>query len=211
MFFFGSYEGTLDRQSTFRQVVVPTMAMRTGNMSAAEQAIFDQLTGAVNGSGRSPFPDKIVPAARISPIIKKIVDLTPAPNLGDPAVLGTNYFANGSFICDRHVMDSKFNVQATDRLNLSARVSYLDWHFDNPPVFGELGGQGIESRGSYDGKGLGNTLTMTYSGVYTLSPAVVIDGYFGYTVIDNGVENIRLDSRPSGFVSFTSSETPGAL
>ena len=93
------------------------------------------------------------------------------------------------------MLDTKFTMQATDRLNLSGRVSYLDWHFDNPPLFGELGGTGIESRGSYDGKGIGNTLTMTYSGAYTLSPTVVIDGYFGYTVIDNSVENTRLDEK----------------
>jgi len=80
-------------------------------------------------------------------------------------------------------------------LNLSARISYLDWHFDNPPLFGQLGGTGIESRGSYDGKGIGKTLTMTYSAAYTVSPAVVIDGYVGYTVIDNAVENTRLEEK----------------
>ncbi|MBL8173454.1 MAG: TonB-dependent receptor [Bryobacterales bacterium] len=194
-FFFASYEGTPDRQSSFQTVVTPTVAMKAGNMSASALPIFDPLTGAVNGSGRTPFAGNILPAARMSPIIRKIVDLTPNPNLGNTEALGTNYFANGSFLYDRHVLDTKFNVQATDRLNLSARVSYLDWNFDNPPLFGQLGGTGIEGRGSYDGKGLGNTLTMTYSAAYTLSPTVVIDGYVGYTVIDNSVENTRLDEK----------------
>ncbi len=193
IFFFGSYEGTLDRQSSFQTVVVPTVAMKQGNMSASALPIFDPMTGAANGSGRTPFTGNIIPAARISPIIRKIVDLTPNPNLGNVDALGTNYFSNGSFLYDRHVLDTKFNAQVTDRLNLAARVSYLDWNFANPPLYGELGGTGIESRGSYDGQGLGKTLTMTYSGVYTVSPSVVIDGYFGYTVIDNAVENTRLD------------------
>ncbi|MBL8222175.1 MAG: carboxypeptidase regulatory-like domain-containing protein, partial [Bryobacterales bacterium] len=194
-FFFVSYEGTPDRQSSFQTVVTPTVAMKAGNMSASALPIFDPLTGAANGSGRTPFAGNILPAARMSPIIRKIVDLTPNPNLGNTEALGTNFFANGSFIYDRHVLDTKFTVQATDRLNLSARVSYLDWNFDNPPLYGQLGGTGIEGRGSYDGKGLGNTLTMTYSAAYTLSPTVVIDGYFGYTVIDNSVENTRLDEK----------------
>ena len=202
IFFFGSYEGTLDRQSSFQTVVVPTVAMKQGNMSASALPIFDPMTGAANGSGRTPFTGNIIPAARISPIIRKIVDLTPNPNLGNVNALGTNYFSNGSFLYDRHVLDTKFNAQVTDRLNLAARVSYLDWNFANPPLYGELGGTGIESRGSYDGQGLGKTLTMTYSGVYTVSPSVVIDGYFGYTVIDNAVENTRLDENlgtgPSG-------------
>ncbi|MFN7934126.1 MAG: carboxypeptidase regulatory-like domain-containing protein [Bryobacteraceae bacterium] len=195
VFFFASYEGTPDRQSSFQTVVTPTVAMKQGNMSASALPIFDPLTGAASGSGRTPFAGNILPAARISPIIKKMVDLTPNPNYLNTEALGTNYFANGSFLYDRHVLDTKFNVQATDRLNLAARVSYLDWKFDNPPLFGALGGTGIESRGSYDGKGLGNTLTMTYSAVYTLSPTVVIDGYVGYTVIDNSVENTRLDEK----------------
>ncbi len=193
LFFFGSYEGTLDRQSSFRLGDVPTVKMRTGDFSESSLPVFDPLTGNVNGSGRQQFPANVVPASRISPIIKKIVDLTPMPNLGEPGVLGNNLFANGSFIYDRHTIDSKFNAQATDKLNLSARISYLDWHFENPPLFGELGGPGIESRGSYDGKGIGDTLSMTYSAVYTVTPTVVVDGYAGYTLIDNGVENIRLD------------------
>ena len=195
VFFFASYEGTPDRQSSFQTVVAPTVAMKSGNMSASSLPIFDPLTGAANGSGRTPFAGNLISAARISPIIKKIVDLAPSPNYGDMNALGTNYFANGSFLYDRHVLDTKFTAQATDRLNLSARISYLDWHFDNPPLFGQLGGTGIESRGSYDGKGTGKTLTMTYSAAYTLSPTVVIDGYVGYTVIDNAVENTRLDEK----------------
>ncbi len=195
IFFFASYEGTLDRQSSFQTVVTPTAAMKRGDMTGSTLPIFDPLTGAANGSGRTPFAGNLLPAARMSPIIRKIVDLTPDPNYLNTAALGTNYFSNGSFLYDRHVLDTKFTAQLTDRLNLNARVSYLDWNFANPPLFGALGGTGIESRGSYDGNGIGNTLTMTYSAAYTLTPNIVIDGYFGYTVIDNAVENTRLDEK----------------
>lgn len=193
LFYFGSYEGTLDRQSSFRISDVPTALMRTGDFSESSLPIFDPMTGNPNGSGRTAFTGNIIPASRISPIIKKLIDLTPMPNTADPSVPADNLYSNGSFIYDRHTIDTKFNAQATDNLNLSARISYLDWHFDNPPVFGELGGRGIEDRGSYDGKGIGHTLSMTYSAVYTLTPTVVIDGYVGLTTIDNGIENIRLD------------------
>jgi hypothetical protein len=195
VFFFGSYEGTLDRQSSGRLANVPTNLMRTGNLSESTRPVFDPLTGKEDGSSRQAFPGNIIPASRISPIIRKIVDLTPAPNAGTPGQLGNNFYSNGSFIYDRHVLDTKLTAQATDRLNLSARVSWLDWHFDNPPLYGPLGGTGIESRGLYDGQGIGDTKTMTYSAVYTATPNVVIDGYFGYTLIDNGVENIRLDEK----------------
>ena len=195
VFFFGSYEGTLDRQSSFQTVVVPTVAMKTGNLSGSNLPIFDPLTGIVNGSGRTAFPGNIIPANRISPIIRKIVDLTPNPNYLNTNTLSTNFFGNGAFIYDRHVIDTKITAQVTDKLNLNGRVSYLKWNFDNPALYGPLGGTGMESRGSYDGVGLGDTLTMTYSAAYTLSPTVVIDGYVGYTVIDNKVENTRLDEK----------------
>lgn len=193
IFYFLSYEGTPDRQSTFRLANVPTDLMRAGNFSQSPQPIYDPRSGNANGQGRMPFPGNIIPADRISPIAKKIADLTPSPNIGPVGVLGANYFTNGAFAFDRKTMDSKFTAQATDKLNLSARVSYLDWSFVNPPQFGQLGGRGIENRGSYDGTGFGDTLSMTYSAIYTVSPNFVIDGYFGNTIINNAVENIRLD------------------
>jgi len=193
LFFFGSYEYTPDRQSSFRLGNVPTAAMRAGNLSASTLPLFDPRTGNPDGTGRTPFPGAIIPAASISPIVRKVIDLIPQPNIGAPGLIAQNYFNSGSFLYDRHTLDTKVTAQVSDRLNLSGRVSYLDWHFDNPAYFGPLGGTGIESRGSYDGIGLGTTLSMTYSAVYTVTPNVVIDGYAGYTVLDNGAENIRLD------------------
>ncbi len=195
LFFFAAYEGTLDRQSSFRLADIPTMRMRTGDLSRATYPIFDPLTGKPDGSARTPFAGSIIPASRISPVAKKLLELMPQPNLGDPESITQNYFANGPFIYDRHTLDTKFTWNVTDRLLANARISWLNWHFINPPVLGPLGGQGIESRGSYDGKGYGDTLSMTYSGVYTVSPSIVIDGYIGYTLLDNQVENTRLDEK----------------
>jgi hypothetical protein len=193
LFFFASYEYTPDRQSTFRLGNVPTVAMRSGDFSGSTLPVFDPLTGNPDGSGRTQFPGNRVPSARFSPVTAKIIDLVPQPNIGAAGQLGQNYFNSGSFLYDRHTIDTKLTAQATDRLNLSARVSYLDWSFDNPPFFGALEGPGMESRGSYAGIGSGTTLSMTYSAVYTLTPSVVIDGYAGYTLLDNGVENTRQD------------------
>jgi hypothetical protein len=193
IFYFFSYEATPDRQSTFRLANVPTDLMRAGNFSESPYPIYDPQTGNAQGQFRMPFAGNVIPEARISPPAKKIADLTPSPNAGRPGVLGANYFANGAFAFDRKTFDSKLTAQATSKLNLSARISYLDWSFINPPQFGQLGGRGIENRGSYDGTGFGDTLSMTYSAIYTVSPNFVIDGYYGSTLINNRVENIRLD------------------
>ena len=192
-FFFLSYEGTPDRQSSFRLANVPTDLMRQGNFSQSPQPIYDPLSGDANGRNRTVFPNNTIPADRISPAARRIAELTPAPNVGAPGALGANYFANGAFAFDRHTLDTKFTFQPVDRLNLTARFSYLDWSFTNPPQFGELGGRGIENRGLYEGAGFGNTLSMTYSAIYTVSPNLVIDGYYGSTMIKNSVESIRME------------------
>jgi hypothetical protein len=66
LFFFGSYEGTLDRQSSFRTANVPTAKMRTGDLSGSSQPLFDPLTGTLDGKGRTPFTGNIIPVNRIS-------------------------------------------------------------------------------------------------------------------------------------------------
>jgi hypothetical protein len=167
--------------------------MRTGDMSGSTTVVYDPATGNPDGSGRTPLAGNRVPSSRISPIVQKVLPLIPQPNIGANEQVGQNFFNSGSFLYDRHTLDTKVTAQATNKLNLGARVSYLDWGFDNPAYFGQLGGTGIESRGSYDGKGIGKTLSMTYSAVYTVTPRLVVDGYAGYTLLDNGVENIRLD------------------
>jgi hypothetical protein len=168
--------------------------MRAGNFSQSNQPIYDPLSGnTATGQGRTAFPGNIIPSDRISSAARKIADLTPSPNLGAAGVLGANYFTNGAFAFDRKTLDTKFTFQPMDKLNLSARFSYLDWSFTNPPQFGQLGGRGIENRGLYEGTGFGDTLSMTYSAIYTLSPNFVIDGYFGSTLIKNSVDSIRME------------------
>lgn len=195
VFYFFSYEGTPDRQSSFRLANVPTDLMRAGNFTQSAQPIYDPATGNSTGGLRTTFPGNLIPASRIDPASRQIAALTPSPNSGNVNAIGANYFTNGAFGFDRTTYDSKLTAHVTDKLNLNARVSYLDWKFDNPPQFGQLGGRGIEDRGSYDGLGFGDTLSMTYAAIYTISPNLIIDGYFGSTLINNLVENIRLDEK----------------
>src|SRR4051794_33607145 len=72
VFYFASYEGTRLLQGNSLLAQVPTAAMRTGDLSASPTQIYDPLTGAVNGTGRTPFPDKLIPAARIDPGVQAL-------------------------------------------------------------------------------------------------------------------------------------------
>ena len=139
LFFFGSYQGTFDKQLAQRFGTVPTAAMRNGDFSASPTPIYDPATGnAANGTGRTPFAGNIIPRDRFDPIVQKLIADLPLPNI--PGRLTDNYFATGEYTFDRHNVDAKVNYNPTNKLGISARLGWLGYNFRNPAMFGALGG-----------------------------------------------------------------------
>jgi outer membrane receptor protein involved in Fe transport len=80
-FFFGSYQGTLERRvPRDATALVPTAAQRAGDFSSLSTPLRDPLTG-------QPFPGNVIPADRLNPVSLAILDKVPlpAPRAGDPA------------------------------------------------------------------------------------------------------------------------------
>jgi hypothetical protein len=192
LFYFGSYEGTNDRQSAFRFLTVPTAAMRAGNLSASPTPIYDPMTGSPNGTGRTPFPGNIIPPDRISPISQRILSLSPLPNMPDD-LLTQNYFASAPYGLNRHTGDGKINWNATEKFSMYGRISILKYDMNNQEAFGDGGGPGISSAGGNSGNGFGGTYSTTFSATYVFTPNFILDGTFGYTLMDTSVEQSRLD------------------
>jgi hypothetical protein len=190
LFYFGSYEGTYDRQFASRFGTVPTAAMKRGDFSESPRLIYDPATGDANGNGRVPFADKMLPASRISPIMKKLNDLIPDPNLPG---LSANYFATGGYSFDRNRLDTKFNYIPTSKLSTYARLSLMRWDMFNPSMFGAVGGPFISSAGGNQGKGWGTTYSITGAATYTLTPSFILDAYYGYTRPNTNVEHDRIE------------------
>src|SRR6185436_18311298 len=61
LFYFASYEGSLDRQTGSRLLTVPTAAIRSGDMSGSSTLMYDPQTGNPDGSNRTPFANKLIP------------------------------------------------------------------------------------------------------------------------------------------------------
>ncbi|MCL5746442.1 MAG: Plug domain-containing protein [Acidobacteria bacterium] len=194
LFYFGSYEGSYDRESVFSIGSVPSTLMRVGNFSESTTTIYDPATGR-GGRDRQPFANNILPASRISPIIQKLVDLTPLPNLNSDARL--NYFANGPFTLDRRDVDTKFTWNATDKLNINARISALTFDSISPLRFEKLEGNRLGGRGDTPGTSDGHMENMTFSVVYTLSPNWVFDAYFGLSKRHSGRTPLSDDLTPT--------------
>lgn len=191
LFYFGSWEGSYNRQSAATFATVPTAAMRAGDFSAAPNPIYDPLTGNSNGSGRAAFAGRIIPTSRLDPVAQKIVAGLPLPTF--PNLLTNNYYASGPFAVDRSTLDAKISWVPTNKLTLSGRLGWLKYNMDNPPVFGELGGPPVASVGGRAGNAFGNVYSTTYSLTYLLRPTFVIDSYVGWTRSSSNHDPVRLD------------------
>ncbi len=196
LFFFASYEGTNDRETVGRIGSVPTMAMRTGNLSASTTAIYDPATGALNGTGRTQFAGNIIPAGRIDSIAQKIINLIPAPNLASANPEQNNYFASAPFKFDRWTIDGKVNWTVNSKFNMFGRYSILNFDTLQGTFFGpELGGVTISQGTANPGHGFGKTHNYSFGGVYTISPNFIVDGNFGFVRMGQNVEQERIDEK----------------
>src|SRR5439155_8342804 len=94
-FFFGSYEGYRLTRGITRQTVVATAQERAGDLSFLSRSIVDPLTGVA-------FPGNIIPADRISPASRQLLELMPLPNIAGTR-RGQNNFVSSPTRNDNYV------------------------------------------------------------------------------------------------------------
>jgi hypothetical protein len=189
LFFFGSYEGTFDRQFGSRLDTIPTPAIRRGDMSASPTEIYDPATGATNGTGRTPFPNKLIPASRMEPISVRIQNMLPNPTYD---TLSANLFSAGAYKFNSSKVDGKLNWNVGDKLTLFARGGVQDHDFESGPILGELVGAPFYSPASVAGPTYGTTGNMAVGATYVLTPRLILDGNFGYTAYDANSQELGL-------------------
>ena len=185
-FYFASYEGTTNHQFASRLATVPTAAIRSGDMSASPNPVYDPLTGAPNGSGRRPFPDNRIPLNRQEPITLEILQSMPAQNLPG---LTNNLFSAGPFNLDQHKWDMKLNWQGTDKLSLFGRGGIVDHDMFSTALLGDLVGDSVSAVAVAAGPAYGLTGNAAVGATYVFTPTFIVDANFGYTAYDaNSIE-----------------------
>ena len=127
-FFFADYQGHRETQGQTFLSTVPSLAMRTGNFSELNRAIYDPLTG-------QPFPGNVIPADRIDTVARNILtQLYPEPNTaGTRQANGqtiNNYLINPIKTRQDNQFDVKVDHNLTSNNRFFTRYSFQKTHRD---------------------------------------------------------------------------------
>ena len=108
LFFFLSYQNTINPSTTVSTDTVPTAAVRAGDFTGLP-TITDPLTG-------KPFPNNAVPASRFDAVAQKVAQYWPAPN--QPGNVNNFYFAGLQSLMTP-IYDGRVDYQINDSNTLS--------------------------------------------------------------------------------------------
>ncbi|MBY0505663.1 MAG: carboxypeptidase regulatory-like domain-containing protein [Bryobacteraceae bacterium] len=160
-FFFFSYQGTLERRVPAEVLrIVPTTLQRRGDFSAQARALRDPTTNA-------PFPGNLIPASRVSPISRFILDNT-IPDAGAAGRLST--------IVPTPLNDQQILARGDHQLSSANRLSgryYRSWA--DSPAF--LNQRNLLEQTS-GGKWFNESISITDT--HTLSPRLLNQALFSF-------------------------------
>lgn len=183
LFFFFNYNKVSIRQFKNANVfTVPQTQFRNGDFSsvATTSPIFDPLTGNPDGTGRTPFPNNIIPANRLSPAAVKLFSLIPNPT---DNTLATSNFGGGAVLAfDRGTYDIKINYNPTDRTTFFGRYSLLRSNIVDPAALGAAVGSTYD--GGQPGTAPGNIKNIGLGATHTFTDRFLIDANAGVVRID---------------------------
>jgi outer membrane receptor protein involved in Fe transport len=223
-FFFGDYQGSRNTVGGSRLLSVPTAAARAGDLSAYGVNIYDPLTGAP--SQRQQFPGNRIPANRISPQARNLLNLLPLPNApGTDNGTRNNFIAQGSESFDANQFNTRIDGRLSPSVNIFGRYSFAKYSLSGPTAFGEGGGAELVSLGG-DSRVKNHSVAAGLD--YTLNSTTVLDvrfGFYQYKVnvlqfdfgstgaTDAGIPGLNFDEFSSGlpsiFVGGNNTSGPG--
>ncbi|HEY7181092.1 MAG TPA: carboxypeptidase-like regulatory domain-containing protein, partial [Blastocatellia bacterium] len=165
LFYFGDYQYTTDELGFVNRFVVPYPEWFGGDFSKAPTKIYDPATGNPDGTGRTQFPGNIIPADRISPIVKKLLPIFLTPNIPGAALGTPNLVFNEVRVKHTHSFDTKINYNINEKNTLSYRFSFQQPQVFEPTVYGIYGGS--NSGGGFGGTGTQKTISTAANYTHT--------------------------------------------
>jgi hypothetical protein len=131
-FFFFSFNRYTFKDAGSNSILsMPTQAFRNGDFSSWPQQIYDPATTRTNPANpaqfiRDPFPGNIIPANRIDPTARKILEYLPLPNMPG------NYSNFNATIPKRNNERTTFAVKGDHQFNARQRMSVSLVGTDDP-------------------------------------------------------------------------------
>jgi Carboxypeptidase regulatory-like domain/TonB dependent receptor len=205
LFFFTDWEATKRRQFVNRTATVINPdgifdAAGNANLAAAIPAgtdcnvtrvtgcVYDPNTGNAAGTGRLAFPGNIIPADRIDPASRAILDrINKSGFLSNAGVTANNnYLSAASATLDRDTNDIKINYVPTEKSTLFGRYSIARANLFDPPLLGDA--MGGATGGGQTGTAPSRIQSVGLGGTYTISNRMLIDVNAGYTRLRLGAE-----------------------
>lgn len=182
LFYFGDYQGTRRNTGGGTLLRVPSLAERTGNLSATGVNIFDPATG-TTPSNRAPFVGNIIPPSRLSPQALSLLNLIPNPNI-DAALDQPNFASSGGVRFNDYAVNVRIDHYTTEKLHTFGRYSVQDFKMVAPGSFGLVaGGPGLDSSGStnaYAGASDSRNHSVAGGFDYNMRPNLLTDFRFGF-------------------------------
>jgi hypothetical protein len=194
-FFFGGYEGLRERSSNTYTLSVATPAERAGDFTGL-RTIIDPLTG-------SAFANNQIPANRIDPRAKALIDRVQLPNATGTGAAGTinNLAVNvpNKFDINRYFARIDHHFSANNQISGNFNSSKGDPYFVAQafPL-----GYGSWENGGFDTK----VLNLTWNS--TISPTVLNEARFGYLYHGSMRLGMNTDFDPRTLFPDLSSQLP---
>ena len=239
LFFFGDILRIDDSRGKFDSLSLPTDAFRGGNLQSVAPAgcvannvgctIFDpyQTTDATHSTlvldasgnpipvapaSRTPFPNNIIPASRITLLAQKILALVPHTNVPGSGLV-SNYQQTTRFLKNTTAFDSKFDFSRRDNDRYAFRFSRAVQSLTDQPIFGLAGGP---KGGGFQGTGEQHVQSGALNHTHAFSPRLLAETRVGVSHYRNiahnsdygtnasealGIQGVNLDPFTSGLTA----------
>ena len=194
-FFFANWERTRRSAALSNFQTVPSANMEAGIFTGVTTngttpvVIYDPATGNADGTGRTPFPNNVIPANRISYAANQMIKLLTANSNADaPNVAGANLLsANGvnndffgaadaEYVRDN--VDTRLDYNLSSKSSIFGRYGFQKTNLFDPQTLGAAGGT------TFDGGQPGNAPSLIQSigigGTYTFRSNLLLDANAAY-------------------------------
>jgi len=195
-FFFFSYEGSRFIRNNPTVATVPTLKMREGDFSEITTLIYDPQSDAT-AANRTAFAGNVIPAARINPIGRQIMNRFPLPNLSGTA---NNYagFFRASTPVDNYTL--RLDQSLTERQRLFFRMTRVN--SINDAIF-NLGDSDAQTARSDIPQ---RSYVVNYN--FTLAPSLLYSAAAGYTSFARVARDPSGNTQGAGYFGYSVSPAP---